>query len=333
MVDSGRSANPFIYYYLVLIAITASLFSTTIAWLFSTVCIGIYTALLYVDINQHFQHMESSYRFHLLGMWINFVGSALVICYFVSMLAQGLRQQQQRLAEVREQTLKDEQLVAIGTIAASTVHALGTPLATLALLIEEQQELALTRPPAPELTLMTQQVQRCKDTLQKLTLLAECNQDGTANAESAETIAKQLQEHYHIASPLHTPHFTWPFNDRSLYINYNILLKHALINVIDNAVQAAKHSVKVNFVYRQNQLCITIIDDGEGIPSEVAQHLQHPLRSGKADGLGVGLFLANSTIEKMGGVMSFNRALIDGLGQCTVVRIVFESIELRGKAR
>ena len=75
---SGRSANPFIYYFLVLIAMSAVVSSARVAWLFSVTGISVYTLFLYLDMRNHFAHVEDDYRFHLLGMWVNFVGSSLV---------------------------------------------------------------------------------------------------------------------------------------------------------------------------------------------------------------------------------------------------------------
>jgi hypothetical protein len=135
---TGRSTNPFIYYFLVLIAISATIFNTRVCWWFSGSTVVFYSVLMYLDLKDHFNHMTGDYRLHLFGMWVNFFGSALVVSYFVSKLAIALRAYQQRLSEIREDNLKSEQLVGIGTLAASTVHALGTPLSTLMVLLGER---------------------------------------------------------------------------------------------------------------------------------------------------------------------------------------------------
>ena len=70
-------------------------------------------------------------------MWANFAISAAIIIYFISRMASALKIQQQEIALQREAQLRDEQLLAVGTLAAGTAHELGTPLNTMKLLVDE----------------------------------------------------------------------------------------------------------------------------------------------------------------------------------------------------
>jgi len=88
---SGRTTNPFIYYLLVLVAINAVLFDKRISWSFSIFTITLYTGLLYLDIKDHTSHMLNDFQLHLVGMWVNFVGRILLICYFIFKLTTVLR--------------------------------------------------------------------------------------------------------------------------------------------------------------------------------------------------------------------------------------------------
>ena len=246
---SGRSENPFIYYFLVLIAIAATALRTRHAWLFSFTGIVVYSALLYLDINHHFDHIPDDYQFHLLGMWINFCGSSIVACYFISKLATSLRSQQMQLSRAREETLRNEQLIGIGTLATSTVHALGTPLSTLTVLLGEMRNESETAEKRQDIDLMLSQISRCKDTMKKLSLLAE-QEHSLPVLEPVQQLLDQLRDHYGLAKPLYPPQFHGDKACGQNQLRHSLLLRHALINLIDNAIDAATATVSVDFKCR-----------------------------------------------------------------------------------
>ena len=300
---SGRSENPFIYYFLVLIAIASTVLRARSAWLFSLTGVCVYTLFLYLDIKNHFAHMSDDYQFHLLGMWINFCGSSLVTCYFISKLAASLRSHQAQLIRAREETLQNEQLIGIGTLAASTVHALGTPLSTLTVLLGEMHHNADTAEKRQDMDLMLTQISRCKDTMKKLSLLAEQERD-PPQLELVTHLAEALSEHYAIVHPLRPPQITCTDSCSARQVPHSLLLRHALINLIDNAVEAARDLVKVEFADSEALLLITITDDGPGMSQRVLNRWGKPQHSSKETGLGIGVFLANSTIERLGGTVA-----------------------------
>ena len=304
---SGRSENPFIYYFLVLIAIAATALRPRNAWLFSIAGILVYSAFLYLDINNHFDHIPDDYQFHLLGMWINFCGSSIVACYFISKLAVSLRSHQLQLSRAREETLRNEQLIGIGTLATSTVHALGTPLSTLTILLGEMRNESDTAEKRQDIDLMLGQISRCKDTMKKLSLLAE-QESSEQLLEPVHELLDHLREHYGLNKPLHTPQFTADPSCSVNQLHQSLLLRHALINLIDNAIDAAKTFVAVDFQCDASVLQITITDDGPGMPKELLARWGKPQKSAKKSGLGIGAFLANSTIEKLGGTVAINAA-------------------------
>lgn len=300
---SGRSENPFIYYFLVLIAIAATVLRARSAWLFSLTGVVVYTGFLYLDIKNHFAHMSADYQFHLLGMWVNFCGSSLVTCYFIAKLAASLRSHQAQLSRAREETLQNEQLIGIGTLAASTVHALGTPLSTLTVLLGEMRHNADTAEKREDIDLMLTQIGRCKDTMQKLSLLAEQEREAPKSEPVAQLVAA-LSEHYAILQPLHPPQIHCVPDCAQQAVAHSLLLRHALINLIDNAVEAARSLVQVDFQHSDVALRITITDDGPGMPHYVSERWGKPQNTGKDSGLGIGVFLANSTIERLGGTVA-----------------------------
>lgn len=318
---TGGSANPFIYYWLVLIAICAAIFNRRSTVVFTSITIMLYSSMLYVDMAQHLQHASSDFHLHLIGMWINFVGSALLITFFIGYLAAALRARQELLAKVREDTLKNEQLVGIGTLAASTLHSLGTPLSSLSILAEELSDLARNTEQATLAQMMQDQVVRCKQTLSRLSQLTDSEHFAEIPKPIAQVMA-EICEHYKVTAASPMPSFTAAAGCDTVFIQHNLLLNHALINLIDNAIRAAKNEVHVAVGYDANTVKLQITDDGKGVPEEISRYWgQSALPSGN-QGMGIGIFLANSTIEKLGG--SINLQTLDNLRTASLTEVSVE---------
>ena len=303
---TGGSANPFIYYWLVLVAICAAIFNRRLTVSFTLVTVLLYSMMLYADMGEHLQHASSSFHLHLIGMWINFVGSALLITFFIGYLAAALRAQQEQLTKVREETLKNEQLVGIGTLAASTLHSLGTPLSTLNMLAEELGDTTADASQSELAQLMQNQVSRCKQTLSKLSELVDSENFGEVPKSISEVLT-DIAEHYRVVSASPMPSFEAAEGSEQVFILHNLLLSHALINLIDNAIRAAKSQVNVTLSYNSEIVRLQITDDGEGIPSEISQYWGKSALPASKQGMGIGVFLANSTIEKRGGAINLQR--------------------------
>ncbi len=302
---SGRSTNPFIYYLLVIIAISAGIFSQRIVWLFCLGGIAAYSLLMYLDFGQHMAHVTTNFRAHLLGMWINFVGSALLISFFISHLTMALRDRDRSLSLAREEILKNEQLIGIGTLAASTLHSIGTPLSTIAMTVAEIDEIHNDNETKSYTNLIKLQIDRCKQTMKKLSTLV--GQDAHASdALDLQTLVDDIKEHFLLTNAEPMPHFTVDFPAENMALSGGLLLKHAIINLVDNAVQAAKDFVSVRFTQKQQQLRIIIEDDGGGMAPELLHGLGENIFTSKTSGLGIGFLLANSTIERLRGQVQFS---------------------------
>src|SRR5690554_586201 len=184
---TGGASNPLISYLLVLLAVGATLFSQLQVNTFALGCVLLYTSFLISELRSgHTDHMMMNFQLHLVGMWVTFVVSAGLITVFVTHMASAIRSRELTLAKARENEMRNEQLVAIGTLAAGTAHALGTPLFTMSVLLtdldkldEEQLRQAAIK---PDITLLRQQVTRCKDSLNQLTLFY--NKAGARHGES-----------------------------------------------------------------------------------------------------------------------------------------------------
>lgn len=317
---SGRAANPFIYYLLVLVAIAATIFPRWLAWLFSSLAVVSYSFLLFLDLAEHVHHLFSDFQLHLVGMWVNFVGSAVLLTLFISALATALRDREIRLAREREKALQSEQLIAIGTLAASTAHALGTPLSTMAVVLGELR----ADNESDDLSILQTQVDRCKRTLAQLAKLADT--EPVMEEVTLAGLFDELHQHYLLMSPAHVPEFELPDLLAATGVTRTRLLVPAMINIIDNAVRAARERVHVSAVRGDDTLRILVADDGEGLSAERQRQFGKLGVTSSAGGLGLGVFLANTTLEQLGGRIVLHNANSVG-GTLTVVAIELPLID------
>jgi two-component system sensor histidine kinase RegB len=304
---AGRSANPFIYYFLVIIALGATLMRASFAWLICVVSIVLYTALMAMDLRAHFAHFSSDYKIHLVGMWLNYLIGALVTCYFVSRLTTALKSQQKRMVEIREKNLKNEQLIGLAAVSANTVHNLATPLSTLGMLMDEmsqqkhmdiQSDLAMAR----------EQIQRCQSSIKDMVVSIE---KGVASEwKPAQDLYSELCEHYALLNPTRMPLFHWQV-ERDIALMDSSLLRYALVNLINNALESSSSASdglnsslpvpEVSFTADRACLFITIRNQSTEAIDMLESRWGKPSESSKSTGLGIGSFLANSTIENQGG--------------------------------
>jgi signal transduction histidine kinase len=85
------------------------------------------------------------------------------------------------------------------------------------------------------------------------------------------------------------------------------MLKRALINLIQNAVQAMPNggTLKISATCQNNHACININDTGQGIPQEIQTKLFTPLFTTKSKGQGFGLAVVKRLIEAQDGTITF----------------------------
>lgn len=302
----GRSTNPFIYYYLVLSAVAAAALPLLFAWAFCALGILIYSFMMYLDLNAHYEHMPRDYQVHLLGMWVNYVGSSLVICVFVGYLRRWGQAQQEKLTQLRENQLKNEQLIGIGTVAATTIHSLATPLATLHLLAEEMSlQPCSDEQTAQDLHTMKTQITRCRNTIAGLSELAR--QHDEIKALTVAQIVTALADHYTLQQPdlLLDIQYATPCED--VMVLADPLLIHALINLVNNALESDQRNSRITFWADQNNLHVTIRNHSAQAMEDILQRWGRPGASSKETGLGIGSMLANSTIERLQGAVTLER--------------------------
>jgi len=299
---TGGAFNPFVSLFLAPLAIAAVMLPAAY-----TTCLVILTVFLYgsllensVPLPEPPPHLASQLSLHLFGMWVNFILSAGLIAGFVAYLSSRLRQSQQDLRQVREQNLRQEQILALGTLAAGTAHELGTPLATMAVVMADLEQ-DVPEPLKDEVRLVQQQIVICKDKLAQL--VRDVRQGGSGfEYLSALAFAERVLAHFSLLRPAVAPVLTHKDDAVSRRVRVDRALEQALLNLVDNAADASPGDVALDLDVRDARVLIHIADRGPGFPDTLAAAAgRRILVSSADDGLGIGLLLSNATVERHGG--------------------------------
>lgn len=316
---AGGADNPFVSYYLVPLCIAAATLPGRLTWPLMLTSLCLYTGLIFYNVplpgiapvhdHGNAGHVAAGgISMHTLGMWLNFVFSACLISYFVIAMAASLRRQDAMLAQLKEDKLRDEQLMAVATLAAGTAHELGTPLTTIKTLLHEMQaEHTKPSPLKDDLDLLQVQVSHCTDTLRQLNLQASELKDGQVAVQNVRQLCAKVLDHWLLLRPEVEANIHLDQQAPDVQVRWQPTITQSISNLLNNAADAEPVGIDVDISWDAEQLTLSIHDKGPGIDPAIAQHLGKAFVTDKGQGRGLGLFLTRAAIERYGGVLSLAR--------------------------
>lgn len=303
---TGGANNPFISYFLVPICIAAATLTLPYIISLALLTITIYSILLikFIPLSalspDHHHQQNTGLNLHLIGMWLNFFISALLIGYFVFRLAYDLRIKEHELASQREEQLRNEQLIAVATLAAGTAHELSTPLNTIKILIDEMIDEHKNQPQlSDDIALIKQQIHLCADTLQNLRQAADI--EAPASYSSLEMFCYKIIERWQLLRPYTA--LTYQLNEMPDAFTFYLpkTVEQAITNLLNNAADASPTAIEIAIHWEPNRLIWMIKDFGQGIDPQITGHLGRRIYSTKRDGMGIGVLLSHASLDKLGG--------------------------------
>ena len=297
---SGGSTNPFVSYYLVPLTIAA----VTLPWRYSVILSGI-ALTMYTLLLAQFYPLETfpMYRekMQIYGMWLSFALAAAVITFFAARMAEELRRQEELRAIRREEGLRDQQLLAVATQAAGAAHELGTPLATMSVLINEMLQDHHDPMLREDLSVLQDQVKLCKQTLQQLVRAAENNRRLAVDMQDVSVWLNEALDRWHLMRPEATYRLQRKGEGSEPRLAPPPDLTQALLNLLNNAADACPEGLEVTLDWDAVELTISIRDHGAGVPLAIAEQIGKPFFTTKGKGFGLGLFLSKASVTRAGG--------------------------------
>jgi two-component system, sensor histidine kinase RegB len=256
---------------------------------------------------------------YVLGVWLAILLGLTFIGVYAWRVAEESRQLGAALAATELVLAREQHISQLDGLAAAAAHELGTPLATIALVVKElEKAIAADDPHRDDILLLKEQTARCRQILSKIATL------GTEPAEPLRSVGlKQLIEE--VSAPQRPFHVKLeveaagagpePRTPRSAGLIYG------LENLIDNAVDFAATTVTIEAEWSPARVLLRISDDGPGFPPDILRRLGEPyVTSRKLDdrgdggGLGLGLFIAKTLIERSGAEFSADNGKKPGRG-------------------
>lgn len=310
---AGGSTNPFVSLFLVPIALAASFLSLGYVISITLLCIGLYSLLM---VNHH--HLASShgrfggdFNLHIIGMWINFILASLVTTLFITGLAKTARERATKLAAYDKELLRNEYVVALGTLAAGTAHEISTPLSNIGMMADElknsPEDTALVRDFAD--SIKTQQ-QVCIKQLQGLRGASELAEQDKISIQPLDRFLDDMINRWAAMRPeiKIDRHFSLAHNPE---INADPTITQAIINLLNNAADASLANnhpeVKIHAESPGKDLLLHIDDFGTGFSEDQAQLAGDIAFTTKKNGLGLGLILSHASLARYQGSLRLHQ--------------------------
>ncbi len=245
----------------------------------------------------------------VVGLWTALVLATVFIAGYTWSVAQEARRLRDAVGAIQLALAREQQVSAVGALAAAAAHELGSPLATIAVVAKElARELPADSPHAEDAALLLSQSERCRRILAELSHRPE--EDGgspytrlpiSVLVEAAGAPHRDGEVRLIFATAA-DPAESEPLVRRSPEI------MHGLNNLVQNAVQFARREVSITTYWDAAIVTVDIADDGPGFPLYLLDRLGEPYistRAGAADHMGLGIFIAQSLLERTGARLSF----------------------------
>lgn len=337
---TGGVSNPFALLYVVHVTLATVMMARRWAWVLSLIAVLSYASLFWVSEQltrydpRQVQLATQVMSMQREGMWVAFVVTSIFIVYFVNLTREQLAMRERELEQMNEIKRRQEHLASLATLTAGAAHELSTPLSTIALVARElehsvQHYQRIEQPLEPEFLvedaqLIRAEVARCQNILQHMS-----NEAGASMGEMVQVLRISTLFSEVLSEIKWAPEID--YEDKSEYHRLCVrvtprAMNFALQSILRNAREAAieqGRNVQISLSAKRHgdMVHLVIEDRSGGMSKEVLRRAKEPFFSTKetGKGMGLGLFLATTLCERLGGELEISEAF-DGEGTC--VRVI-----------
>lgn len=319
---TGGLANPFALLILAPATISASalelrttLFLGSLSIIFVTVIAFVHVPLRYADGS-----ILSVPLLFEFGFWLSIVIGILFLGLYSRRVATEIRSMSDALLATQMALAREQKLTDLGGVVAAAAHELGTPLATIKLVSTEMIDALDGQPDLlDDARLIREQADRCRDILRSMGRVGK--DDLHMRTVPLALLVKEAAEpHQGRGKQLEFAFLPGPGGgERQPTVSRSPEVIHGLRNLVQNAVDFARTTVWIQGEWTGETISIRIVDDGEGFPSQVIGRIGDPfVRSRRSvqdlatrpeyEGMGLGLFIAKTLLERTGADLTFANA-------------------------
>ncbi|WP_240954076.1 ATP-binding protein [Solimonas marina] len=321
---SGGATNPFVFLYLLQVTLAAMLLDAWTTWtlvIITAVCFAVLTRY-HLPLQMPGGDTGQLFLLHIIGMLICFVIDVGLLVVFMTRINRNLRARDTRLADLRQRAAEEDHIVRMGLLASGAAHELGTPLATLSVILGDWHRMpAFQRDPEilAEIEDMQAEVRRCKTIVTGILLSAGEARGESPMVTTLSGFMDDLVEDWRRTRPVQRFDYDNTMEDDPTIVS-DSALKQIICNVLDNALDASPAWVGFTVSSIDGMLALSVRDRGPGFAPEMLAQFGKPYQSTKGrPGGGLGLFLVVNVVRKFGGRVTVeNRP--DG-GACVTMRL------------
>lgn len=309
---TGGLGNPFAFLLLAPVAISATVLSLRSTIILSALALIAITVLSILHLPLPGSGVLPELpTFYVLGVWTALAIGILFFAAYTWRVAQAARALSDGLFATQQALGREQQLSAMGAIAAAAAHELGSPLGTIAVISRElSRDLPEDSPIAEDVLLLRAETDRCRDILAALAHNPE-GDDSPFSAVPVSAIVETAAIRHHVER-ISVVFNTVPLvEDQTCHepsIRSAPEIIHGIGSLVQNAMQFAKSQVIVSTGWSVDHVNVSIIDDGPGFPPFVLDRIGEPyisLRMSQDGHMGLGIFIAQTLLARTGAEVSF----------------------------
>ncbi len=303
---SGGIANPFVFLYLLQVVLAAVLLQPWASWIMVGITAACFVLLtmwpgpVVIPVDPR-RGLADHYT---QGLLLCFVLNATLLVLFVTRISRSLRARDARLAALRERAAEEDHIVRMGLLASGAAHELGTPLATLSVILGDWRRMPpfVEQPELrQELDEMQAQVNRCKTIVTGILMSAGEIRGESPTQTTLQDFLDELVAEWRGTRPVRGFDYTAGFGENIAIIS-DTGLKQMICNVLDNALEASPGWVGLEAMREGDDLVLRVRDRGPGFAPAMLADFGRPYQSSKGrPGGGLGLFLALNVARSLGG--------------------------------
>jgi two-component system, sensor histidine kinase RegB len=330
---TGGLQNPFSFLFLAPVLISATALPVRLTIMLGVLAVVCATLLVFFHQPLPWDSDEPLVLppIYLIGVWISIVLAIGVTSLYSFQVTEEARKLSDALAATELVLAREQHLTQLDGLAAAAAHELGTPLSTIVLVSRELERAiaddAQTGPQlAGDIKTLREQAQRCRDILSKITQLSSTGAPFDHMKLSTlieETVAPHRDFGVAIKVRIAVAGTREPVGSRNPAILYGVG------NILENAVDFARSEVEVNAWWNKDTVEIVVSDDGPGFAPDILKRIGEPYLSrrrgsddtGEHTGLGLGVFIARTLLERTGATISFTNRVFPEHG--AVVQIAW----------
>ena len=303
---SGGTTNPFAFLYLLQVILSAVLLDVWATWTIVGItgaCLG-GLALWSKPLPLLLENQDDFARLYVIGMLICFLLNAGLLVILIKRITGNLREGDARLAHLRQRAAEEEHIVRMGLLASGAAHELGTPMATMSVLLGDwlrMPEFADNATLREEIHEMQTQLQRCKAIVTGILLSAGETRGESSAKTTLRTFLGDLLDEWRGNRPV----VAFDYQDQlpsDMPVVFESALKQTIFNLLDNALEASPQWVGLTASVDGELLKIAVSDHGPGFAPAMLAQFGKPYQSSKGrPGSGLGLFLVVNVARTLGG--------------------------------